>query len=875
MLRKGDEPIPGYRLQAFLGRGQFGEVWRASSPGGAQVALKFLNLDERQGRKEFGAIQRIKTIRHPHLATVTALWLLDEQGRVLGEAAANSYTTERPARATLIPSGTDILAPDEEPHQLVVATLLCDKNLMDRLAECQAEGLPGIPTDELLRYMEEAAKGIDFLNSQQHDMGDGPVAVQHCDIKPANIMLTGGSVMICDFGVAAFLNNPRLAATGTSMAGSPAYMSPECTQCKPSAASDQYSLAITYFELRTGELPFRGTSWMEVIDAHRSGDLDLSRLSPDEQTVIRKATAVDPAQRYPSTLAMVHALQQAVAPVAQTPPRRASFRTPTGIALILAFLGVCIWNLWAVLAPRNGTATQQSDAKLSVQQVTATLMVVPSDATVLVDGTAVQPDGEGRVTLTRPPDASVDLVVRKQPEYLERREQLSMSELGMQTRVIELARDTDYLRKTAEQLATRAVEMLDADPPHLPNLEQAADEYGRAIELDLARYATVPAPGHRLLESEQEYSFTVRCLALHPTQPWLIARLQGTKIGLWNLASLDTPPTILHEHDSHVCNVLCGGPIVASADLTGQIKVTRLDQSGRPIATVEPPELSGLELALTPDLRWLIAGQYEGDVRGWKLDEEGTDDPAILIGHHVEAVRGIAVTPDSQWAITVGEDGTICRWSIQQPEPDASAAALGSLGGDVFAMAISPEGRWVALGGDAQNGSEYLVSRVDLTQDKLLPLAQGHTTPISALVYDQSGERAGDSAKSALLASGSEDGQVQVYDDETPMLLNSQHTAAIKSLSFCPAPGWLVSGSDDGKVGMWDLHQPGRKPLTLDGDAGRVVQIVVSPQWLIAGYYNGAILLWDLRRCMLLKRAADKQGVELHQDSGRRGAVKT
>ena len=51
----------------------------------AEVALKFLNLDERQGLKEFRAIQRFKTIRYPHLASVTAFWLLDETGKVLDD----------------------------------------------------------------------------------------------------------------------------------------------------------------------------------------------------------------------------------------------------------------------------------------------------------------------------------------------------------------------------------------------------------------------------------------------------------------------------------------------------------------------------------------------------------------------------------------------------------------------------------------------------------------------------------------------------------------------------------------------------------------------------------------------------------------------
>ena len=50
MLQEGDQPVPGYRLDSFLGRGQFGEVWRATSPGGAQVALKFLDLRDQQSQ---------------------------------------------------------------------------------------------------------------------------------------------------------------------------------------------------------------------------------------------------------------------------------------------------------------------------------------------------------------------------------------------------------------------------------------------------------------------------------------------------------------------------------------------------------------------------------------------------------------------------------------------------------------------------------------------------------------------------------------------------------------------------------------------------------------------------------------------------------
>jgi len=53
---------------------------------------------------------------------------------------------------------------------------LADRNLLDRHKECQSQHLPGIPREELLRYMEEAAEALDLMNVEYH--------AQHLDIKP-------------------------------------------------------------------------------------------------------------------------------------------------------------------------------------------------------------------------------------------------------------------------------------------------------------------------------------------------------------------------------------------------------------------------------------------------------------------------------------------------------------------------------------------------------------------------------------------------------------------------------------------------------------------------------------------------------------------
>src|SRR4030042_241011 len=101
----GDEPVPGsgYRLVQFLGRGGFGEVWKASAPGGTEAALKIIRLGGLEGRKEFRALQLVKRIRHPNLVPITAFWLKDADGSVLDDA----YAEQEDLLASVTPSDND------------------------------------------------------------------------------------------------------------------------------------------------------------------------------------------------------------------------------------------------------------------------------------------------------------------------------------------------------------------------------------------------------------------------------------------------------------------------------------------------------------------------------------------------------------------------------------------------------------------------------------------------------------------------------------------------------------------------------------------------------------------------------------------------
>jgi|GEM_PF-6530788 len=301
-LGEGSEPIPGYRLLEYLGGGSLGDVWRASAPGGTQVALKIVNLRRRGTLHEFRALEQVKNIRDPHLVPVVAYWLLDESGHVIADPAAAMLApgVSPGGRAT-----TEALTGKPRAATLIMAMGLGSKSLFQRLEECMAEGHAGIPWKELLDYMEDAARGIDFLNqpSQQHE------SIIHGDIKPHNILIVGNAAQVCDFGLARAVDSIR--ATNMPL-GTVAYAAPELLQSRPlHRNTDQYCLAVSYVELRTGALPFDAETVVGICERHVKGQLDLSALKPCERTVIARAVALDPDQRWPSCRDMVRALRRA------------------------------------------------------------------------------------------------------------------------------------------------------------------------------------------------------------------------------------------------------------------------------------------------------------------------------------------------------------------------------------------------------------------------------------------------------------------------------------------------------------------------------------------------------------------------------------
>ena len=142
--------------------------------------------------------------------------------------------------------------------------------------------------------------------------------IVHRDLKPQNIMIKDdGQIKITDFGIAMALNATQLTQTNSVM-GSVHYLPPEQAAGKGcTIQSDIYSMGIIFYELLTGELPFKGDSAVEIALKQMKDPLpDVHKMNKDIpqsiENIILKATAKNPKNRYDSVREMYNDLQTAL-----------------------------------------------------------------------------------------------------------------------------------------------------------------------------------------------------------------------------------------------------------------------------------------------------------------------------------------------------------------------------------------------------------------------------------------------------------------------------------------------------------------------------------------------------------------------------------
>jgi serine/threonine protein kinase len=273
VLHPGERPIPGHRLTRRLGAGAFGEVWEAVDVQGKPVALKFLDCRTRSPSmvsSEVRVLRGLSELRHPHII------------QLYGVHASSRY--------------------------LILSMERADGNLADLRQAYQEEAKTNIPADHALELLEQAAGALDFLAEVKlPGFNSASRGLQHCDIKPTNLLLVGDRLKVADFGLCA---GASWRGAGKGWRGTPPYAAPELYNGTGVVGTDQYALAVTFCDLVMSGRPFRTSdSWQ---DAPMGIPIDLTKLREREAPVIRRALHPHPSSRWPSCRAFVAALREAV-----------------------------------------------------------------------------------------------------------------------------------------------------------------------------------------------------------------------------------------------------------------------------------------------------------------------------------------------------------------------------------------------------------------------------------------------------------------------------------------------------------------------------------------------------------------------------------
>ncbi len=309
--------LGNYRLIRLLGHGGFADVYlgehiHLNTLAAIKVLDARLTADEiTQFRNEARTIARLE---HPHIVRVLDFGVEDRFPFLVMSYAPNGTLRQRHPKGTRLSPG------------------------------------------EVLLYIKQVADALQYAHNEK---------LIHRDVKPENMLLDrNNQILLSDFGLAMASYSSSQEST-RDVSGTIAYMAPEQTRGKPRPASDQYALGVVTYEWLCGTRPFDG-SYQEIAIQHVLNPPQALHeyeptISPALETVVLKALAKDPHQRFAciqdfagafeqacqGTQSTIETLQPAVStvslsskPATITPHQESSFSTdhsPTSMVYAVAW----------------------------------------------------------------------------------------------------------------------------------------------------------------------------------------------------------------------------------------------------------------------------------------------------------------------------------------------------------------------------------------------------------------------------------------------------------------------------------------------------------------------------------------------------------
>jgi len=271
-----------YRIVRRLGEGGMGTVFQARDRRlNTDVVIKvphpvFLAGDATFARRFAREVESLVSLEHPHITR-----LLD--------------------------------VGDDDGIPYVVMAYLAGGSIDDIRPRSKSGTYKPVKPEALFGWLGDVGRALDFIHAQGY---------VHRDVKPENILFDRhGNAYLSDFGIAKAVwgetSKRQTNLTGGGVIGTPGYIAPEILLGKSyDGRSDQYSLAVTVYELLVGRLPFKAPTPEAVMALQLTKPIpDPRKLRPrlpgELAEAVMQGLQRNPAKRFPNCSTFVAAVERA------------------------------------------------------------------------------------------------------------------------------------------------------------------------------------------------------------------------------------------------------------------------------------------------------------------------------------------------------------------------------------------------------------------------------------------------------------------------------------------------------------------------------------------------------------------------------------